>query len=88
MTSEILSTANSVAQQVIEANASTVQAWAENQPGAWGKLAGLAVAACRQQLDRPLNDDEHRLVWHPLWTRLVLLKSTQRHSTPSNQGQS
>ena len=80
MTSDILAIASDAAQQVIETNASTVQAWAESQPGAWGKLAGLAVAACHRRLNRPLTDDERRMVWHLLWTRLVLLKSSQRQS--------
>ncbi|MBM3924705.1 MAG: hypothetical protein FJ320_01750 [SAR202 cluster bacterium] len=87
MTSDILSAASNAAQQVIEAHPDTVQAWADNQPGAWGKLAGLAVADCRRRLNRPLTDDERRLVWHMLWTRLVMLKSSHRERSPSKQEQ-
>jgi hypothetical protein len=87
MIQDLLAAANDAAQSVIEDNSTTVQAWVENQPGAWGKLAGLAVADCRRRLNRPLTDDERRVVWHLLWTRLALLKSSQRKSAPSRQEQ-
>lgn len=59
---------------VIRDNQEKVVGWMKGQPGCWGYLAGKAVAACRQQVGRPLADQERRWVWHRLWWRLEQIK--------------
>jgi len=52
----------------------TVRAWPDlaagtrtGRPKAWGALAGHGVTALRDQLGRPLLDDERRRLWAALW---------------------
>ena len=52
---------------IIRDNQEKVVGWSRGEPGCWGFLAGKSVAACRQDLGRPLADGERRLVWHRLW---------------------
>lgn len=60
--------------QTIEGNRPTVESWMVSQPGSWGFLAGKAVIAYREILERPLTDLERREVWHLLWIYLTHLK--------------
>ena len=41
-----------------------------NEPGQWGFLAGQAILAVRQLVDRRLEDPERRWVWHRMWVVL------------------
>ena len=52
---------------IIRDNREKVAGWMAGEPGCWGFLAGKAVAAWRAQMQRPLADQERRLVWHRLW---------------------
>jgi hypothetical protein len=47
-----------------------VDRWRQNEPGAWGHIAGQAVLACRGALGRPLTHAERRAVWAEAWRRL------------------
>ena len=60
---------------IIRENREKVVGWMRDEPGCWGYLAGKGVAACRQELGRPLEDGERRLVWHRLWQWLEQIKS-------------
>ena len=60
---------------IIRDNQEKVVGWMREEPGCWGHLAGKGVAACRQELGRPLTDGERRLVWHRLWRWLEQIKS-------------
>lgn len=60
--------------KTIEENAEMVECWLVDTPKSWGYLAGKAVIACRSGLDRPLSDDERRLVWSQLWRRLMEIR--------------
>ena len=60
--------------QVVHSHQEKVIGWMRNEPGCWGYLAGQAVSACRAQVDRPLEDDERRLVWDRLWWLLENIK--------------
>ena len=60
--------------QVVHSHQEKVIGWMRNEPGCWGYLAGQAVSACRAQDDRPLEDDERRLVWDRLWWLLESIK--------------
>lgn len=63
-----------IARATILANPERVRAWIENQPGAWGFLAGQAVLTCRRSLGRSLTERERRLVWQRLWLLLESLR--------------
>ena len=60
--------------RVVQEHKEKVVGWMCNEPGCWGFLAGQAVAACRAEADRPLEDAERRLVWDRLWWFLENLK--------------
>jgi len=54
--------------------AETVRAWPDlaagtrtGRPKAWGALAAHGVKALRDQLRRPVSDDERRRLWAALW---------------------
>ena len=54
--------------------AETVRAWPDlaagtrtGRPKAWGALAAHGVKALRDQLRRPVSDDERRRLWEALW---------------------
>ncbi len=59
---------------IIKDNQEKVAGWMAGEPGCWGFLAGKAVAACRAQMQRPLADQERRLVWRRLWWWLEQVK--------------
>ncbi len=60
---------------IIRDNQEKVVGWIRGETGCWGFLAGKSVAACRQDLGRPLADGERRLVWHQLWQWLEHIKA-------------
>ena len=60
---------------IIQDNQEKMVGWMRDEPGCWGFLAGKGVAACRQELGRPLADRERRLVWHRLWEWLEYIKN-------------
>ena len=60
--------------QVIQSHQEKVIGWMRDEPGCWGYLSGQAVAACRAQVNRPLEDAERRLVWDRLWWLLENIK--------------
>ncbi len=62
-------------EETIAAHPEVVQRWIENQPGAWGFLAGQGVLAYRRTLGRRLADAERRALWHALWMRLEALRA-------------
>lgn len=67
---ELLSPRDAVfatAREVVAAEAALAAAVRERRPGAWGKLAGLAVIAHRDKLGRKLEEPERRAVWDALW---------------------
>ncbi|TMC79813.1 MAG: hypothetical protein E6J09_01155 [Chloroflexi bacterium] len=52
----------------------TMRAWPDlaagtrtGRPKAWGALAAHGVKALRDQLGRPVSDDERRRLWAALW---------------------
>jgi len=47
-----------------------VRRWTENQPGAWGYLAGQGILAYRRKLGRRLSDGERHALWQALWFEL------------------
>ena len=57
-------------EETIAAHPEVVQRWIENQPGAWGFLAGQGVLAYRRSLGRRLDEAERRALWQALWTKL------------------
>ena len=61
--------------EVVTGNQDKVVAWMRGEPGAWGFLAGQAVAAVRSRADRKLEDAERRLVWSRLWWWLEQVKA-------------
>ena len=63
-----------VLKQVIGDHSDKALAWMRTESGAWGYLAGQAVAATRRHLDRQLTDPERRMVWSRLWWWLEQLK--------------
>ena len=64
-----------VLREVLSDHREKTLAWMRNEPGAWGYLAGQAVAATRRHLERQLTDPERRMVWSRLWWWLEQLKS-------------
>ena len=55
---------------VADAHPQQVAGWMRNEPGQWGFLAGQAILAVRQLVDRRLEDPERRWVWHRMWVVL------------------
>ena len=55
---------------VADAHPEQVAGWMRNEPGQWGFLAGQAILAVRQLVDRRLEDPERRWVWHRMWVVL------------------
>jgi hypothetical protein len=51
-------------------NEAWVERWLRDEPGAWGRLAGAAVLACRARAGRPLTEAERRRVWAHAWRSL------------------
>ena len=74
MTNDFLSIAQQAASDTVQANAEAVARWLEDQPGAWGELAGKAVLAARDAKGGTLTTMERRVVWQVLWDRLSLLR--------------
>ena len=60
---------------VADAHPEQVAGWMRNEPGQWGFLAGQAILAVRQLVDRRLEDPERRWVWHRMW---VVLQDRKR----------
>ena len=60
--------------RVISDNADTVKEWIDNKPGSWGGISGKALIAVKNSEDRSLTDDEKKLVWQVLWTKLEKIK--------------
>jgi hypothetical protein len=63
-----------VLRQVLNDHRRKTMAWIDNEPGAWGYLAGQGVAATRRHLGRQLTDAERRMVWSRLWWWLEQLR--------------
>ena len=61
--------------EVVKGNQNKVVGWMKGEPGAWGFLAGQAVAAVRSSAGRRLEDPERRLVWSRLWWWLEQVKA-------------
>ena len=61
--------------EVVNDNQDKVVGWMKGEPGAWGFLAGQAVATVRSRADRKLEDAERRLVWSRLWWWLEQVKA-------------
>ena len=61
--------------EVVNGNQDKVVGWMKGEPGAWGFLAGQAVATVRSRADRKLEDAERRLVWSRLWWWLEQVKA-------------
>lgn len=55
------------ARETVAVEADLTAAVRERRPGAWGRLAGLAVIAHRERLGRRLEDRERRAVWDAVW---------------------
>ena len=55
------------ARETVAVEAALAAAVCERRPGAWGRLAGLAVIAHRERLGRRLEDPERRAVWDAVW---------------------
>lgn len=55
------------ARETVAAAAQLAAAVRARTPGAWGRLAGLAVIAHRRRLGRRLGDAERRAVWDAVW---------------------
>jgi hypothetical protein len=60
--------------RIVREHQDRVVGWMRDEPGCWGFLAGQAVAAGRTRVDRPLTDQERRLVWDRLWWLLENIK--------------
>ena len=61
--------------EVVKGNQDKVVGWMKGEPGAWGFLAGQAVATVRSRAGRKLKDGERRLVWSRLWWWLEQVKA-------------
>ena len=61
--------------EVVKGNQDKVIGWMKGEPGAWGFLAGQAVAAVRSSAGRRLEDAERRFVWSRLWWWLEQVKA-------------
>ncbi|MDA1127927.1 MAG: hypothetical protein O2913_04405 [Chloroflexi bacterium] len=61
--------------EVVKNNQGKVICWMNGESGAWGFLAGQAVATVRGRADRNLADVERRLVWSRLWWWLEQVKA-------------
>ena len=59
---------------IIKENQSTVNDWLADKPGAWGAISGKALIAVKNELGKNLNDSERRLVWKLLWDKLMAIK--------------
>jgi hypothetical protein len=57
--------------------------WMQDEPGCWGFLAGQAVASCRRELGRSLEELERRLVWDRLWWLLETIKKEVSGNQPA-----
>lgn len=55
-----------------------VDAWLDNKPGTWGKLAAAGVLLERRALGRSLTDAERREVWRLLWALLEARRAAGR----------
>ncbi|MPZ22502.1 MAG: hypothetical protein GEU28_02940 [Dehalococcoidia bacterium] len=62
--------AGDVARMIVAEHPDTVDRWLDDEPGSWGRLAGLAVMEARRRLGRPLAEPERRVVWDRLWRTL------------------
>ena len=60
---------------VVKGNQDKVAGWMKGEPGAWGFLAGQAVATVRGHAGRRLADRERRLVWNRMWWWLEQVKA-------------
>ncbi len=60
---------------IVATHPEKVAGWISDEPGCWGFLSGKALIGFRDQLGRPLTDQERRLVWHRLWSLLEQAKS-------------
>jgi hypothetical protein len=69
----------------LEHNRDAVERWLSDEAGAWGRIAGLAVLACRGRLGRALAEDERRAVWAEAWRRLELLRAVQNAENPDGE---
>ena len=61
--------------EVVKSNQDKVVGWMKGEPGAWGFLAGQAVATVRSRADRRLGAEERRLVWSRMWWWLEQVKA-------------
>ncbi len=57
-----------------------VSAWHNNEPGAWGFLAGKAILHAQETLGRRLSDMERRNVWRTMWDALVSSQEVRKYS--------
>lgn len=62
-------------EQTLAEHPAVVEDWLADRPKSWGFLAGRAVVACRDLLNRPLTEPERRLVWDRLWRRLQAVRA-------------
>jgi hypothetical protein len=69
-----LKTLDPVLTSIIREHSDRVIGWIRDEPGCWGFLAGQAVAGCRRELGRSLEELERRLVWDRLWWLLETIK--------------
>ena len=69
-----LKTLDPILTSLIREHNDRVVGWMRDEPGCWGFLAGQAVAACRRDLGRGLEEMERRLVWDRLWWLLETIK--------------
>lgn len=65
-------------ESTLQAYAPVVDRWVAGEAGTWGFLAGKAVIAYREALDRGLTEVERRAVWAALWESLVETKGQRR----------
>ena len=66
---------DSILAEVVKGNQDKVAGWMKGEPGAWGFLAGQAVANVREHAGRRLADGERRLVWSRMWWWLEQVKA-------------
>lgn len=66
---------DSILAEVVKGNQDKVVGWMRGEPGAWGFLAGQAVAAVREHAGRRLESGERRLVWSRMWWWLEQVKA-------------
>jgi hypothetical protein len=64
-------------ERTIAANSDVVDEWINNEPGAWGSIAGRCLIACREGLGRSLTDSERRAAWQDLWDKLLELREAR-----------